>query len=167
VNLDDRDVQEIVRLLDDSRYDELTLETERFRLVLRRGEGAGGWTQERETRGGPHLQEPVATKAHTPGTPAAGQAVPGPAGEPPPDDGLVEVPAPMVGTFYRAPQPGAKPFVEVGSKVEPDTVIAIIEVMKLMNSVPAGVRGTVREICVENAGFVERGRCLMRVEPET
>lgn len=161
MKLDDRDVQEIVRLLDDSGYDELTLETGRFRLVLRRGQG--GWSQERQTRAEPNLEEPVKREPAA-REPAAAEA---PAQESAADDGLIEVPAPMVGTFYRAPQPGAKPFVEVGSKVEPDTVIAIIEVMKLMNSVPAGVSGTIREICAENAEFVERGHCLVRVEPKS
>ena len=59
--------------------------------------------------------------------------------------------APMIGTFYRAEAPGAAPFVDVGTRVEPDTVVCIIEVMKMMNAVPAGVAGTVVEVCAENA----------------
>ena len=71
----------------------------------------------------------------------------------------------MLGTFYRAEGPGAQPFVEVGAVVEPDTVVCIIEVMKMMNSVPAGVAGTVTEVLADNAELVEFGQPLFRVEP--
>ena len=73
--------------------------------------------------------------------------------------------APMVGTFYRSPSPGAPPFVEAGSKVEPGTVVGIIEVMKLMNQVEAGVRGVVKEVLVGNAEPVEHGQALMLIDP--
>lgn len=85
--------------------------------------------------------------------------------EPPTVDGLVTIDAPMLGTFYRAEAPGAKPFVEVGSRVEPDTIVCIIEVMKMMNSVPAGVSGEIVEICSQNAELVEFGAPLFRVQP--
>jgi acetyl-CoA carboxylase biotin carboxyl carrier protein len=80
-------------------------------------------------------------------------------------DGLVTIEAPMLGTFYRAESPGAPPFVDVGSRVEADTVVCIIEVMKMMNSVPAGVAGTIVEVCEENAQPVEYGQPLFRVQP--
>ena len=80
-------------------------------------------------------------------------------------ENLHAVRAPMVGTFYRAPGPGQPPFVEAGQAVEPDTVVCIIEVMKLMNSIEAGVRGVVREIHAENATAVEFGDVLMAIEP--
>jgi acetyl-CoA carboxylase biotin carboxyl carrier protein len=67
----------------------------------------------------------------------------------------------MVGTFYRAPEPGAHPFVEVGQRVEADTVVCIIEVMKLMNSIPAGCAGVVTHILVEDAQPVEYGQVLV------
>jgi len=79
--------------------------------------------------------------------------------------GMHLVRAPMVGTFYRASAPGAAPYVEVGQHVEPDATVGIIEVMKLMNSIEAGARGTVREILVENACAVEHGQVLMVIEP--
>jgi biotin carboxyl carrier protein len=72
----------------------------------------------------------------------------------------------LLGIFHRAPKPGASPFVEVGSRVEEQTVIGIIEVMKLMNSVQAGVKGEVVEILIENGAAVEYGQILMRVRPE-
>jgi acetyl-CoA carboxylase biotin carboxyl carrier protein len=72
--------------------------------------------------------------------------------------------APMPGTFYRAEGPGMAPFVEVGARVEPDTVVCIIEIMKMMNSVPAGVSGTIVEVCAEDAQLVGDGEALFRVE---
>jgi acetyl-CoA carboxylase biotin carboxyl carrier protein len=80
-------------------------------------------------------------------------------------ENLHAVKAPMVGTFYRAPAPGKPPFVEVGQSVEPDTVVCIIEVMKLMNSIEAGVRGVVKEIVVQDAAAVDYGAALMGIEP--
>ncbi len=74
--------------------------------------------------------------------------------------------APLPGTFYRAPRPGAAPFVEVGDAVSEDTVVAIVETMKLMNSVHAGVRGRVAEICLGNAEPTAQGGTLMRIAPE-
>ena len=71
--------------------------------------------------------------------------------------------SPMVGTFYRAPEPGAKPFVEPGQEVKPDTIVCIIEVMKLMNSVEAGVAGTVTQVFVDNAAMVEAGQPLVAI----
>jgi len=96
--------------------------------------------------------------------------VPGVAPEAPPpaaaaEDGLITITSPMLGTFYRAEAPGATPFVAEGARVEPDTVVCLIEVMKMMNSIPAGVAGTVVEICAENAEPVEFGAPLFRVRP--
>jgi acetyl-CoA carboxylase biotin carboxyl carrier protein len=73
--------------------------------------------------------------------------------------------SPMVGTFYRSSEPGAKPFVEPGAKVEPATIVCIIEVMKLMNSVEAGVAGTVTHVFVDNAALVEAGQPLVAIRP--
>ena len=72
--------------------------------------------------------------------------------------------APMLGTFYRAPAPGDEPFVDVGTAVEPDTVVGLIEVMKMMNSIEAGVAGTIVEVCAENAAIVEAGAPLFRIQ---
>jgi len=74
--------------------------------------------------------------------------------------------SPMVGTFYRAPEPGAKPFVEAGQRVEPATIVCIVEVMKLMNSVSAGVHGTVLQVLVADAAPVQAGEPLIVVQPE-
>lgn len=158
MNLTHDDVQEILRLLEASSFDELRLETERFRLILRRG-NEGAWTQEAETRAAAQPARAAAAAAN-PAAPLVSPAAPLAAG-------TLEIRPPIVGTFYRAPKPGAPPFVEVGSVVREDTVVAIIETMKLMNSIPAGVRGRVVEICVADAEFVEQDRVLMRVQAET
>ena len=94
-----------------------------------------------------------------------GGAVPAAAAAPVPEEAADVIASPMLGTFYRAPAPGAPPFVDVGSTVEPETIVCIIEVMKMMNSVHAGVAGTIAEICVQNGEPVEYGTRLFRVEP--
>jgi acetyl-CoA carboxylase biotin carboxyl carrier protein len=82
-------------------------------------------------------------------------------------EGSIIVRSPMVGTFYRAPQPGAPPFVAAGQTVEPGTTVCIVEVMKLMNSIPAGAHGTVVQILVDDASPVEVGQPLIVLQPET
>jgi acetyl-CoA carboxylase biotin carboxyl carrier protein len=105
---------------------------------------------------------PAALSDSEPAAPATPKAKPGARQFP---DGAQLVRSPMVGTFYRAPEPGKPAFVELGSRVEPDTTVCIIEVMKLMNSIPAGARGVVREILVENAEAVEYGEVMMVIDP--
>jgi acetyl-CoA carboxylase biotin carboxyl carrier protein len=182
VELTSEDVRDILQLLDGLPYRELTLETASFRLSLRRG-ADGGWTQATEVLAEPAspavLAEPASPAVLAePASPAvlaepAGSAEPvlppGPApadtSAGPADEGLLDVRAPLLGTFYRAPRPGAPPFVSVGSEVEPDTVVCIIETMKLMNSVTAGVTGTVAAILQDNAQFAAKDTVLMRVRP--
>src|SRR5439155_17118875 len=84
---------------------------------------------------------------------------------PPATDGIVRVEAPMVGTFYRAPQPGAPPFVEEGDAVGPGQTLCVLEAMKLMNEVKAEIEGIVRAIHVGNAEPVEYGQLLFELEP--
>src|SRR5271166_3904765 len=129
VELTNEDVADILALLDSLPYDEFDLRTPRFRLTLRRAPG-DGWTEESQV-----LADPVALPPATDGAKGevadTGAAARG-------RDGLAAVAAPLPGTFYRAPRPGAAPFVEVGDEVGEDTVVAIVETMKLMNSVHAG-----------------------------
>ena len=77
----------------------------------------------------------------------------------------VEVKSPMIGTFYRRPSPDAEPFADVGVQVEPDTVVCIIEAMKVMNEIKAETRGVITEILAEDAKPVEYGQVLFRIEP--
>jgi acetyl-CoA carboxylase biotin carboxyl carrier protein len=134
--LSDEDVREILRLIDESDLDELLIETSGFKLHVLRGSEAIAPV--------PSPQSPV----------------------PAPSANGLAIHAPMLGTFYRAEAPGASPFVEVGARVEPDTVVCLIEVMKMMNSIPAGVSGTIAEVVARNGELVEYGEPLFRVEPD-
>ena len=130
-------MKEILRLVDESQFDEFELETPRLTHPLPRGD-----------RRRPRSAPPTA---------AAGRGA----------AGLVDVTAPMVGTFYRAPAPGEPPFVEVGSPVERDTQVCILEVMKLMSSVVAGVeRRRRRGLSSRTARPVEYGDVLFRIRPD-
>ncbi len=191
MDLTNEDVADILALLDSLPYDELDLQTTRFRLTLRRS--ADGWTQSTqvptvagETDGegeaglvagigvrasqAPHSgagesQAPVNDGGAEAGS-GAGEVeeAGGNGGEGGGGEGeLVAVRAPLPGTFYRAPRPGAAPFVEVGSLVRADTVVGIVETMKLMNSVHAGADGTVAEICLGNGEFAAHGATLIRI----
>ena len=147
--LTDDDVREILRLIDESDVEELRVETERFSLYVHQGDG-GHTPASAEP-------EPPAAAAPTPATHVHEAVAAG---------GLHTVPSPMLGTFYRAQAPGADPFVDVGTRVEPDTIVCLIEVMKMMNSVPAGVVGTIVEVFAENAQLVEDGEPLFQVRPD-
>ncbi len=118
------------------------------------------------SRPAPPSAAPAAASAPAPApvahAPAAPAAVGLPAGLP---AGAVIVRSPMVGTFYRSPEPGAPPFVEPGRQVSADTTVCIVEVMKLMNSIPAGCDGTVERVLVEDATAVEYGQPLLVVVP--
>jgi acetyl-CoA carboxylase biotin carboxyl carrier protein len=156
--LTDDDVREILRIIDESALTELQIETEGFSLRVRKGGGGA------EASGRPRVQE-------VPERDEVGHASGGAeASVPPPTradetDGLATITAPMLGTFYRAEAPGKAPFVDVGQRVEPDTIVCIIEVMKMMNSVTAGVSGTIAEVVPRNAELVEYGQPLFRVQP--
>jgi len=84
---------------------------------------------------------------------------------PPPATHLVEIKSPMVGTFYSAPEPGAEPYVKVGTRVAAGQVVCIIEAMKIMNEIESEVTGVMREVLLENAQPVEFGQALFRVDP--
>jgi acetyl-CoA carboxylase biotin carboxyl carrier protein len=156
--LSNEDVTDILRLLDNLPYDEFDLRIRGFHIVLRRDAGRG-WTAQRAVLSEPNVAEQPTTAPQT-------QASTGPAAADGGRADLHAVRAPLVGTFYRAPRPGAPPFVEIGGHVELDTVVGIIETMKLFNSVEAGVAGEVVEFCVENAEFADKDAVLMRVAPD-
>lgn len=95
----------------------------------------------------------------------AGAAQAGEAEEEAPSNNFIEIPSPMVGTFYRSSTPGTEPYVGIGSEVEPDSVVCIIEAMKVMNEIKAEVTGRIAEILVEDAEPIEFGQVLFLVEP--
>jgi acetyl-CoA carboxylase biotin carboxyl carrier protein len=143
VTLTSKDVAEITRLLEESTFTELHLEIDGLKISLKRG-----------AHGAPLPSTSPAPEA-APTAPAAASE--------PADPRRHDVAAPLLGTFYRAPKPGAAPFVEVGSPVNEDTIVGIIEVMKLMNAVRAGARGTVVEVLGRDGTLVEYGETLLRI----
>jgi acetyl-CoA carboxylase biotin carboxyl carrier protein len=146
------DVAEIMRLVEQSGFDELNLEIEGTKISLRRGVPSGTTAGQAPPAPVPRAVAPAAAATAT--APAASAAT---------DPSAVNLPAPLLGTFYRSPKPGAPPFVQVGTQVEVDTIIGIIEVMKLMNTVRAGMRGTVVEFVAADGALVEFGETLLRV----
>lgn len=166
------DVQRIIQLLDASHFDELHLEAEGIKLDLRRNSAApsvasDGPVASARATSSAGSQSPAPTTE--PVSPSAGQKTASGEAQSATHGankaGLHEIKAPMLGTFYRAPKPGADPFITEGSKVDPDTVVGIIEVMKLMNSVPAKVTGEVVEVVAQDGDLVEYDQVLFRVRP--
>ena len=160
------DVVKILKIIDESNYDDVRLEVGDLKLHVQK-QGASGPEAEpapsraaapppAQSRSSPR-QAPAEIKPLPPKQPAnvAPAEIP---------EGLLAVRAPMLGTFYRAPAPGEKPFVEVGSKVGPNDTVCLVEVMKLFNSIKAGVAGTVVKILVENATLVEHDQQLILIE---
>jgi len=157
VNLTDEDVREILRLLDESPYDELKLETDRFKLTLsntRQNTRQSSWMRKGEPTQAfvPHAPEPL---AKAPAETAVQATVT--------DGEIREIRPPMPGTFYRAPSPGAEPFTAVGKAVTENSILGLVETMKLMNSVMAGCCGVVVEICANNGAAVEVEDTIVRI----
>jgi biotin carboxyl carrier protein len=133
VDLSEEDVREILRIIDESEVEELRIEVSGFSLHVRKTAAKGPAGGERDG---------ARSRAAAPG------------------GGPQIVEAPMLGTFYRSEAPGEPPLVAVGDHLEPDSVICLIEVMKLMNHVQAGVSGTVVEVLAEDGALVEFGQPL-------
>ena len=165
--MDLKDIKVIVDLMKKNAVSEFEMEEGDFKIKLKRDSGKprkGETVVVQEAApmilpaaAAASVAAPVATAAPAPATPAA--AAPAPAAEGP------EVKSPMIGTFYRKPSPDADSYVEVGSVVEPDTVVCIIEAMKVMNEIKAEVKGTIAEVLVEEGKPVEYGQALFRIEP--
>nr|WP_237392472.1 biotin/lipoyl-containing protein [Aurantiacibacter rhizosphaerae] len=135
-----------------------------FTLRIRRDGSSGGrWVADEVEVDEPDQQDEPQGSAGvepSPSPPPSGSAQPATVA----DAGEVDVIAPLLGNYYAAPRPGEAPFVQVGDRVEPDTIVAIIEVMKLMNSVRAGVSGTVTAVLAENGSAIEKGQPIIRVK---
>jgi acetyl-CoA carboxylase biotin carboxyl carrier protein len=159
VPLTSDDLEDVLALIESSGFDVVELETEGFKASVRREAGAPA---ERDA--------PSAAPAEQSAPQAAPEEEPAPSapasGNGATPEGMVDIVAPLVGTFYRSRSPGAPPFVDVGSAVGEETEVCIIEAMKLMNYIPAGVRGTVTEVLAENEQAVEAGTPLFRVDPD-
>ena len=160
MHLRPEDVQDIVSLLDSLSHDEFELRTSELHVTVRRA-GREGWTQESRVLSAPNV---VATDTAT--VDSAIQTPRRTAQDDPVSPGLTAIRAPLPGTFYRAPKPGAEPYVEVGSRVEEDTVVGLLETMKLFNSVYANVRGEVVEFRIDDAEPADQDAVLILVRPD-
>lgn len=149
-----KEIKEMIALMNENDLMELEIEKEGMRIRLKKTSSAG------EAYSGPVLIErekvpvagsPVKAAAETQAEKAAASTV--------------EIKAPMVGTFYRAPAPEAPPYVEIGQVIEPGQVVCIIEAMKLMNEIKSEIRGKVLEVLVDNAEPVEFGQSIFILEP--
>lgn len=153
-----KSLKKIITIMNRAKITELDLEQDGVKIHLRKG-------PTREELAG-SIMQPLPQAAPMPvAVPMAG---PGPAqaAAPPPSlpANLHTITSPMVGTFYRAPSPEANPYAETGSRVEENTIVCIVEAMKLMNEIKAEVKGVIKEILVENAQAVEFGQPLFLVE---
>lgn len=160
--MDLKDIKAIIDLMKKNSVSEFELEKQDFKIKLKRGGNGGGGAM----TGGAAYEEsqmiayapPVAIAT---GRAPAATAQPAPA----PASSELEVKSPMIGTFYRSPSPESPSYVEVGTEVQPDTVVCIIEAMKVMNEIKAETRGVITQVLVDNAKPVEFGQPLFKVRP--
>jgi acetyl-CoA carboxylase biotin carboxyl carrier protein len=165
MELTEDEVLQILDLIDKSSFDFVQLQVGDLKLTVSKGGYSGSAALSAAS------EDPTASGGGAPKAsegegkaqiPAAGSKPKAPALQ----EGTVPIKAPMVGTFYITPEPGAPPFVEVGSRVDEDKTVGLIEVMKVFNAVKSGARGTIVEICVQGGQFVEYGQTLLLVKPD-
>jgi acetyl-CoA carboxylase biotin carboxyl carrier protein len=154
-NVDLKDIKAIIDLMKKNSITEFELERQDSKIRLKRGVN-GGQPSAEDTI--PSLSGATAISQVAPPTTATAPSIPVATGE-------LEIKSPMIGTFYRAPSPEAGSYVEVGSEVNADSVVCIIEAMKVMNEIKAEVKGVITQILVENAKPVEFGQPLFKVRP--
>ena len=156
-----KDIKAIIDLMKKNSIAEFELERQDFKIRLRRGPNGGV--------PGPAADEPVmlsyggTTPVMVPSQPATGGMAPGPGSASLATD--TEIKSPMIGTFYRSPSPESSSYVEVGAEVGPESVVCIIEAMKVMNEIKAEVRGIITQVLVDNSKPVEFGQPLFKVRP--
>ena len=155
MELSEDDVLHILKLIDESKFDYFQLEVGELKITVSKGDPIpiAGMTQS-----APVAAAPAAVATANPAIAPATKSVAIP-------EGMTAVTAPILGTFYVAPEPGAPPFVKVGQQITEDTTMGLIEVMKVFNSVRATVKGTVVEVVAQNGQFVEFGQTLFIVKP--
>ena len=146
-------IKSVIDLMRTHELSEFAIEEPDFKLALKRGTGM--------IVAAP-MMAPAAVAA--PGSPSPTSAPTAAAAAPSADDNLTPIPSPLVGTFYRASSPDADPFVAVGSRVNKDTVVCIIEAMKVMNEIKAETSGVIKKILVENATAVQYGQSMFLIE---
>ena len=154
--MDLKDIKAIIDLMRKNSVTEFELEKQDFKIRLKRGTNGGGAIVSSD-------DPPALTYGQPPTVPGA---APVPAAPPQaPASNEVEIKSPMIGTFYRAPSPESAAYVEVGVEVNPDTVVCIIEAMKVMNEIKAEAKGVITQVTVENAKPVEFGQPLFKIRP--
>ncbi|MEO6875958.1 MAG: acetyl-CoA carboxylase biotin carboxyl carrier protein [Opitutaceae bacterium] len=161
--MDLKQIKQIIELMKRSELSEFAVEEEGFKLKIRRG--GNGFPMISGGRGS-NSPFPLVESSAAPqllGNPSSA-SVPAAAGPAKEEEGIIYVKSPMVGTFYRAASPESKAFAEAGTKVAENTVVCIIEAMKIMNEIQAEIKGTVVEALVENGQPVEYGQRLFKVK---
>ena len=162
------EVLQILNLIEKSSFDFLQLELGDLKLMVSKSGYIPGTAAGSGIAAAPVARPVMSSTAETK-EPVA-QAKPARAEAKPIDTGVVEgavaITAPIIGTFYTAPEPGAAPFVQLGGRVDEDATVGLIEVMKVFNAVKSGAPGVIAKICVENGQFVEYGQTLFLVRPE-
>ncbi len=165
------EVLQILDLVEKSNFDYLDLEIGDLKLTVSKSGVPAVPATVSVTQAAPAPAAAPAALASAAPAPAA--AEPAPAAESAPaaqpvtvKEGTVAIPAPMVGTFYATPEPGAPPFVKLGDHVDAETTVGLVEVMKVFNAVSSGTTGTIDEVCVESGQFVEHGQTLFLVRPD-
>ncbi len=159
--IDIRKLKELVRLMVANDLSELDLRDEQQQVTVKRG---GNQAQPIVQQVAPAVAAPAPVAAAAPSAPVA--EAPPAAAEPAEDEGLVPIESPMVGTFYAKPNPDKPNFVSVGDSIGPDSVVCLIEAMKIFNEIKAERSGTVAKILVENGEAVEFGQPMLLIKPE-
>jgi len=155
--VDIKDIKAIIDLMKKNSITEFELERQDSKIRLKRGLNGGGSATQSEDYV-PAIPAPMQSAVTVPASVAVATPQPAATGE-------VDIKSPMIGTFYRAPSPEAGNYIEVGASVTPETVVCIIEAMKVMNEIKAEVKGVVTQVLVENAKPVEFGQPLFKVRP--
>lgn len=164
MELSEDDVLHILKLIDESKFDYFQLEVGELKITVSKGEPIPPSVPARGVAV-PQASPPTAETPKAAPTPPIAQATTAGLDAKAAAEGLVAIKAPLLGTFYVAPEPGAPPFVQVGALVTEDTTVGLIEVMKVFNSVRANVNGTVVQVVAQNGQFVEYGQTLFLVKP--
>ena len=158
------EIIQILKLTEESQFDELHLESGDFKLIVRKGAGAEtALPVEKAAVPAPPVSKPDSAK--TLSEPVKEKAVSADTEKDKQEEGLIPIKAPLLGTFYQRSEPGAPAFVDIGSLVDEDTTVCIIEVMKVFSTVKAGIKGHISKINVENGELVEYGQPLFYVKP--
>ena len=160
--MDIKDIRRIIEMMKENELSEFELEDEGFRIAIKRSHGTDPRVMVSSPPASAHLMMPHPPPATIPIPPPDSGAAEPRSSE---DEDLHKVSSPMVGTFYRSSTPDSDPFVSVGSEVDEDSVICIVEAMKVMNEIKAETRGVIRKILVDNATPVQFGQPLFLVEP--